>query len=296
MSRLFFFQSLLLSMILVGCGPAQTQTYQTNPVDMDFKSYWYQGKAEVASYDLEQARYGEMRDGHAVLVFVTEDFSKSKQVKLDNAQAAGKDKIPILKLNFVKKFNTGIYPYSIMQSVFTPVQLDQYPNSLKTSMSMQEWCGHTFAQFNLKKNAYQLKGYSYFESEGDVQEELPIVLLEDEIWNLIRLAPEELPTGTHEVISGSVYSRLVHRPQRAQKAKLSRKASGEEVSYTIEYPADNRTLTIRYAKAFPHQILGWEESYRGMTTRASLKKTMHTAYWGQNSNADAGLRKELGLE
>ena len=28
--------------------------------------------------------YGEVRKGHSVLIFVTEDFSKSKQVKLDH--------------------------------------------------------------------------------------------------------------------------------------------------------------------------------------------------------------------
>ena len=74
---------------------------------MDFKNYWYQGKAEVASYKLEQARYGEMRDGHAVLVFVTEDFSKSKQVKLDNSQRAGKDKGTGDEAEFCQKIQHG---------------------------------------------------------------------------------------------------------------------------------------------------------------------------------------------
>ena len=48
-----------------------------------FASYWYQGKAEINVFDLQQSRYGEVRAGKAVLIFVTEDFSKSKQVKLD---------------------------------------------------------------------------------------------------------------------------------------------------------------------------------------------------------------------
>ncbi len=56
-----------------------------------FGDYWYQGKAELTSYDLEQVRYGEKREGEAVLIFVTEDFSKSKQVKLDNPNQAGDD-------------------------------------------------------------------------------------------------------------------------------------------------------------------------------------------------------------
>lgn len=298
MSRLIL---LMIAISLFSCEPAQTQhSAVSRATDMDFNQYWYQGKAEVASYKLEQARYGEMRDGHAVLVFVTEDFSKSKQVKLDYAQAAGKDKVPVLKLNFVKKFTTGIYPYSIMQSVFTPVQLDQYPHSLKTSMSSQEWCGHTYTQFNLQKNAYRVSGYSYFESEGDIQENLPLALLEDEIWNLIRLAPESLPIGTQEVIPGSVYSRLIHREQVPQKAKLTLTEQSNAFQYTIEYLKDGRSLRIDFEKEFPYKILGWEESYnnygRRMTSKASLMKTMHTAYWSQHGNADLGLRKELGLE
>jgi hypothetical protein len=48
-----------------------------------FKNYWYKGKAEVNSYNLLQSRYGEVREGKAMLLFVTEDFSKKKQVKLD---------------------------------------------------------------------------------------------------------------------------------------------------------------------------------------------------------------------
>src|SRR6266550_1243897 len=79
------------------------------PLTEEFKNYWYAGKAEISSYKLKQARYGEIHDGNAVMVFVTEDFSKSKQVKLDHPEKAGDDKLPVLKLNLVKKFVTGIY-------------------------------------------------------------------------------------------------------------------------------------------------------------------------------------------
>ena len=42
----------------------------------DFSSYWYDGKAELTSYSLVQNRYGELHKGHAVMVYVSEDFSK----------------------------------------------------------------------------------------------------------------------------------------------------------------------------------------------------------------------------
>ena len=43
-----------------------------------FAKYWYKGKAEITSYKLQQARYGEMYEGTAVTIFVTEDFSNKK--------------------------------------------------------------------------------------------------------------------------------------------------------------------------------------------------------------------------
>ena len=46
-----------------------------------FGDYWYQGEAEITSYELEQARYGSMHDGEAVLIFVTERFLENKAGK-----------------------------------------------------------------------------------------------------------------------------------------------------------------------------------------------------------------------
>ncbi|MEM6807488.1 MAG: septum formation inhibitor Maf, partial [Bacteroidota bacterium] len=70
-------------------GIAQFTSFESDARSSDdFQAYWYKGEAEISSYKLEQARYGEIHEGHSVLVYVTEDFSKSKQVKLDNAAAA----------------------------------------------------------------------------------------------------------------------------------------------------------------------------------------------------------------
>src|SRR5205823_4959911 len=110
-----------------------------------FRKYWQQGKGEITRYKLVQSRYGELHDGDAVLIFVTEPFSRSKQVKLDDWEHAGSDLVEVLKLNFTKKFVTGIYPYSLMLSIFTPVDAS---HTLKTSMTGQEWCGQVFSQLN----------------------------------------------------------------------------------------------------------------------------------------------------
>src|SRR5688500_7788895 len=200
-SRVISVSTLLLSVFLAGCAskPKQEGTapvYQTQ----QFRDYWHAGKAEVNAYNLMQSRYGESRPGKAVLIFVTEDLSKKLQVKLDDPSR--RNKINVLKLNFTKKFITGIYPYSLMLSVFTPVNRDKEPSSLKASMSSQEWCGQVYTQVNLRGNRYAVRSHSYFEQEADEQFSVRQALLEDEIWNFIRLDPENLPVGDLEVVPG----------------------------------------------------------------------------------------------
>jgi hypothetical protein len=63
-----------------------------------WNDYWYAGKAEITSYILMQSRYGEMHEGSVVNIFVTEDFSKSKQVKLDDSVYLPADSIRIESL------------------------------------------------------------------------------------------------------------------------------------------------------------------------------------------------------
>ncbi len=267
----------------------------TNPVPPEpFNEYWYAGKAEINSYNLEQARYGEIRQGDAVLVFVTEPFSKEQQVKLDYPQG-NKDELPVLKMNALRKFNTGIYDYSLMTSVFTPVQLEQFPNTLKANTSSQEWCGQTFTQFNLDKKEYRVSGYSYFESEGDKDFKIKADLLEDELFNRIRLRPESLPLGDIDVIPSSTYTRLLHKPIRPTKANAFIRAIESGKQYTLNYLHLERTLTIEFEATFPYKILSWSENDGGQLTKASLKESIQSDYWAKNSNRDEGMRQELGL-
>jgi len=262
-----------------------------------FSNYWHAGKAEISSYRLNQSRYGEMRKGSAVLIFVTEDLSKKLQVKLDDPSAS--NKINVLKLNYTKNFITGIYPYSLMLSVFTPVQRDRHPAALKVAMSSQEWCGQVYTQVNLRGNRYVVKSHSYFEEEADAQFSLRQALLEDEIWTRIRLDPDNLPTGDLEAIPGLFHSRLNHTGLDRQKAIAERTATDTAHWYTIVFPEEHRSLSIAFEKEFPFKILGWRERWteRNETreTTAWLDKSIYTDYWTKNSNAFLHLRDSLNL-
>lgn len=258
-----------------------------------FNEYWYKGKAELSTYDVTQERYGETRKAEQVNIFVTEDLSKQKQVKLDDPASAAADRIPVLKLNSVRRFKTGIYDYSIMQSIFTPV--DASP-TLKTTCTVQDWCGQVFAQTNLEAGGYQVRSYSYFESEGDQDMRLALSILEDDLAVRIRLNPEAIPTGAVNVMPSVLYSRIRHRPFQVQSADLQIEKGEKESVLRLTYSGIQRTLSIRFETAPPHKILGWEETDGGkLSSKGVLKATRMEAYWSENSNTFSNLRDSLQL-
>ncbi len=274
-----------------------------------FAKKWYAGKAEISSFTLQQSRYGSIRKGDAVLIFVTEDFSGKKLVKLDDPDKTS-EKLRVMKMNMTKSFITGIYPYSMMLSVFTPVSQDGDRPTLKDVCTSQEWCGQTYSQLTLKGNKYNWLLHSYFESEGEQDKSMETALLEDEMWNRIRLNPSKLPQGKANLLPGLLWQRLSHLPVKAEEAILTLSAAdtfflkntGIQM-YTIHYPADQRTLQIYFQQAFPYDILGWQDTYpdgfgnskNSLTTKAVLKKKIWLDYWKHNTPADSTYRDSLQL-
>jgi hypothetical protein len=296
-------------LLLVGVIMIYACKQKAEQPDEVFKSTWYAGKAEVSSYILQQARYGEIRNGEASLIFVTEDFSTKQLVKLDEPDRTD-DKIRVLKMNMTKNFVTGIYPYSMMLSVFTPVSKNGTEKTVKADCSSQEWCGHTFSQLKLNDGNYNWQLHSYFEKEGEQDKNLKAVVLEDELWNRIRINPSTLPQGKLQLLPGLLWQRLSHSEMQQEEAVLTlSKADTFLIKdnaaqlYTIHYPAAQRTLQIYFQSDFPHQILGWQENYpdgfgknkKMLTTKAVLKKTIWLDYWKHNSLADSTYLDSLQL-
>ncbi|WP_225034657.1 septum formation inhibitor Maf [Winogradskyella sp. SM1960] len=259
----------------------------------DFKNYWYNGEAEITSYKLEQARYGEIREGQAVLVFVTEDFLPKEQVKANNYDETN---TPILKFNTTKNFNTGIYPYSIMESTFYPVANNQH--ALKITASVQEWCGQVYTQVN-NRNQFEVRSHSYFQGEADETFNVEKTWTENELWTKLRIDPQSLPVGELHIVPSLEFSRLHHKKLKAHNAL----ASKTNDSYTLYYEDLNRTLKINFSPNFPFEILGWEETIvngvgtnaETLTSKASILKSIKSDYWNKKSNADLKLRDSLKL-
>ena len=301
---------LLLTCTLVACNsPRPLTTSAAPPIAIgdapkilfggELPTYWYQGTAELSTYRLQQARYGELRDGQAVLIQVTEDFLTDKQVKNDAYESP--NSAPVLKTNLIKRFTTGLYDYSIMSSVFTPTNAAEFPRTLKVTTSSQDWCGQSFTQLNYDSGAsYSLQLRSYFEREGDVNKRLPADFLEDEVFNRIRIAGDALPVGTFRVLPPASYLLLTHQDYRAYTAEAQLEAPGETTqTYTIDYPELQRRFSVTFDRESPYVIRRWTDTYpdRGelLTTTATLEAQNQQAYWQLSAVGDTTLRSELGL-
>lgn len=274
--------------------PEKEKLVQKKELSKEFKDYWFAGEAEITSYQLEQARYGEIRDGSAVLIFVTEDFLPKEQVKADNYS---EENTSVLKLNATKNFNTGIYPYSIMQSTFYPVANNQH--ALKVSASIQEWCGQVYTQLN-NRDDFEITSHSYFQGESDQSFNIEKTWTENELWTKLRIDPKSLPTGQINIIPSLEYTRLAHKNIKSYNANVELKKG----IYTITYPDLNRTLKINFTPNFPYHILGWQEttvsgfgaSAKTLTTKATKLTSIKSDYWTKNSNSDENLRDSLKLK
>jgi hypothetical protein len=280
---------LLLLFIISSCSPEDDKVRSLSDV---FKEYLFDGRAEIISFDLQQARYGEIHEGHAVMIFVSEPFSREKQVKLDNPEDEG---INVMKLNFIRKFTTGIYPYSTMLSTFCPLTSYGESNLLKMTFSSQEWCGQVFSQLNNRSDGFMLESFSYFEKEGDQRLTIPVTITEDELWTRIRLNPMELPQGKISILPSMMASRLQHFPMTGQQATASFSKDSSTAEYRVEFE-DDRILRIYFEPEFPNAITGWDETTGGLTTRARKRKSLKLPYWQLNKNKDQIWRDSLDLK
>ncbi len=275
-----------------------------------FERYWYQGKAELSRYDLEQMRYGEKRAGHAIFIFVTEDFRLDRQVKFEGDRTAldsdsQANVASVLKLNAHRRFDTGIYPYSILTSSFSEV--DDMTRPIKVSTSVQEWCGHTFSQLNRRADGYDFTLFSYFDSEGDHKAVLPGVLTEDGLWALGRRNPKSLPVGEMEVLPALHVLRFRHvsaQPQSAvgtlRDVQKSPHGRSKQIRYELAYTGFARRLVIYFEAGFPHRPLAWEEldqrEGEEARTLGVRREEMMLDYWNHNNIGDAPYRRALGLD
>lgn len=281
----------------------------------DFGRIWYDGKAEVSSYLLTMKRYGELRKGNVVTIFVTEDFDPIARVKSERQQNRKPEAVPVMKLNLMHDFPTGIYDYNLMMSSFVATKAWETfsPGSqLKVSFSSQEWCGHVYHQLIPKKDNLQSVFHSYFEGEADQQLEIPFPersLFADSIllWARGFAAPLVNPGDTLNihVFERLMDSRLAHFQPKFEMARLSVSEQVEDVRgpdktwkarlKTVE-TGSGRKYRIWVEDQEPHRIVKWEFSGgRGLEEEATMVRSTRLPYWQLQSNDHQGRLAEIGM-
>ncbi len=270
-------------------------------VSSDWKKHWRDGNAELGGYSIKTSRYGQLRKGQVVLVYVAEPMDTTTWIK-DDGQGKKDSVVDAFKLNHTLNFSTGIYPYSVMTSVFTPVdgQGRERFAPAKISFSSQEWCGHVYHHIHPKGDRFHSQIHSYFGREGDAGETVktaPGTLYEDALW--IQLRELDGPFNGGKDWSGKLVPALwerrkSHRSLRPVPATINRQAAsldGEAVTrFVVKYESFTRTFELE--RAYPHRILRWTTS---AGEEAKLLKTTRLPYWKLHDLGDEKYLEKLGL-
>ncbi|MCL6505960.1 MAG: hypothetical protein K6T59_02950 [Bryobacteraceae bacterium] len=316
MRHALLFPLMTLAFGLASCGqrrPQDAGATAPGPVfDTAFWQHWGDGKAEVAAYDLIEPRYGEPRKGVAVTIFVTEPFSRSLRVKADSGRHAARDVFPVMKLNLIKDYATGIYDYNVMLSSFVALERSggrPAGSAVKVSYSSQEWCGHVYSQLGFDPLGIRYDVHSYFDGEADQRRDLDHPqegIAEDLLllWARGMAAPVLRPgeSRTAPLLRSLQYSRDRHTPPAWTRGTLARAAAARRVQVPAgEFEAEIFTAELSGGPSWrvevetsaPHRILRWETSDG---VRAELMGAARLEYWKMNRNGFEGALSQLGLK
>jgi len=268
-----------------------------------FSAHWHDGKAELNGYNLTVSRYGQDRVSHAVMIYVTEPFSGSKRVKVDDPTKKPDDTFDALKLNLIRDFQTGIYDYNTMVSVF--VRSENF-KPVKVTFTSAEWCGHVYSELLFDATKVRSSFFSYFEDESATRV-LPRPaggVSEDNLFILLRgLRGDYLEPGQSKSVDylpGVFFSRLSHTKLNWTKATISRRSSTEKVAVPAgEYDVivydvsiDERRGVFFVENAYPHRIIRWELA---PDVKGELTGSKRLAYWRLNNDGGEQHLNDLGL-
>ena len=275
----------------------------------DFWQHWGDGKAELSTYKLKTPRYGEIREGHAVFIFVTENISRTTRIKVESKRVPKNDRVPVLKLNRIEKFTTGIYDYSLMTSVFSAVEKEQgnaYLSPMKISFTSQDWCGHLFSMLLPLGNSAEFTQNSYFEAEGDqkLKIELPQnVMYEDNfpIW-IRELRGQNLAKGASRTVK--IIPRMWDLRRRHSEIAVVDAAVKKEPGSAMQLEGKkvatwkwtlkigDRSETFWVEQLYPRRIVKFQSSDG---TVGELLETRRLPYWSLHDRKHDYLRAEFKL-
>ena len=280
--------------------------------DASFWEVWGDGFAEVSTYELVMPRYGEPRDGESIMIFVSETFSDSQRVKADPGRHPKADEFPVMKLNWQKNFQTGIYDYSEMLSSFLGLGAigGRPPGTLtKLTFSRQEWCGQMFAQALFDPTRIRVSGSSYFDGDADLSQTLalqPEGISEDGLafWARGMAAPFLKPGESRDVpfLTSLRSARDAHQPLAWSRIHLTRNATLQKLETPAgEFEVETFSAQLANGKGFvffvekdsPYRIIRWQFT---SGEAAELIASERVKYWELNRPGGEVALRSLGLE
>ncbi len=299
MKLVFWISSLFLC--LAACDSGKQPHFSIHHIN---EHYWYRGLADIAVYRLQEMKYGGLRSGYAVSVWVTEDFDPAVGHKVDNPVQT--DHVKVLKHINLKRFSTGIYDYSVMTSSFTGFH---HGDAFKTVLSSQDWCGQSYIQQNLVRDGHEFRQFSYFEQLGDRHLRTDAVLMEDHIPGLLLLQPDALPEETAlMMIPALEYLNATQQDIKAWPAYIAihQKESLPALNgidtplirVSVSYDELPRKVDLFYTTgSTPQLVMRNDYDLTGIEpvriSSATLHRFTSSDYWNLNTMADDLLRDSL---
>lgn len=250
---------------------------------------WDDGQAEIASYRVVQRKYGELREGEAVLIVVKEDFDADALVKADGPRHP--HTVTAMKLNHVLTVPTGVYTYRQMASTWL-TRPEGLP--LKLAISSQEWCGQTHKVLTVRGDEALLRTFSYFGAEGERAFGVPlddVTVLGDALPLWLRTLDLEDPsTRTLRVVDEQLSNHAA--APRTRRAQVS-----VDEPETVDVPAGTFEVvpvTVRrgesverfaFRREHPHTLVRWDRTDGGHYELAWVRRA---PYWDMNGVEDVG--------
>lgn len=287
-----------------GGAPARAQA-----TDGEFERVWYDGQAEVSGYRWRGSRYGEMRAGEAVAIFVTETIGAKEHVKVDRPEEYRGETLTVLKLNLVRDFQTGLYDYNTMVTAFADVDTLR---PVKQTFSSAEWCGHVYETLDVRGQELALDVQSYFQGES-AQTTLPMKadgIPGEHLFVWLRgLRGHALAAGeTRKLayLADPFERRLRHAEASWGELTVAREAQSASASVpagnfaALVYrltSSDGRTGSVQIEEAYPHRLLSWSWTRGGEELDVGeLAGSQRMKYWDMHGAGQESLRKQIGLE
>lgn len=277
----------LLLVLVAGCGKKKVVSKKSaRKLPEWFAGYWNTSMTEVSTYELKQARFGNVYEGEAFLSFSPVVYSRARHIEAAIIDTLNKDQMKTLQLVNHRNYKCGNQWHSLSQMVVMPQIIREGPYALKIAASVNELNGISYAQLNLDANKYLLQIRSPDNREGDQNRVVPLTMTEDQIWCMMRIYPDSLPIGSAMILPGLLSTRLRHEMVQPQSAQMSLQiAANAELppalqnrgmlkKYVIDYPENGRTLVIYFNAVPPHFIEGWEESYVDSGTSSKRSRTI----------------------